>query len=66
MDAGISRVVVAAVLRGGRKAELAAEYEALLRESPPTAEGLYDAGVIAHEYGHHVLRESAVGGIVRR
>ncbi len=52
------RVVVAAVLRGGRKAELAAEYEALLRESPPTAEGLYDAGVIAQKLGREKEAEN--------
>jgi TolA-binding protein len=44
------RDVVDAVLRIGNKAELVAEYEALLK-LPPTAEDLYDAGVIAQKLG---------------
>lgn len=45
------RAVVDALLQNGSKAELVAEYDALLRESPPTAEGLYDASVIAQKLG---------------
>jgi TolA-binding protein len=41
------RALVDALLREGRRPELAEEYRTLVAQSPPTAEGLYDAGVIA-------------------
>ncbi len=45
------RIVVDALLKQGRKAELTEEYKKLTALSPPTAEGLYDAGVIAARIG---------------
>lgn len=57
------RVVVDALLRHGNKAELGAEYEALLKQSPPTAEGLYDAGVIAQKLGREKDAETAWRGL---
>jgi tetratricopeptide (TPR) repeat protein len=53
------RVVVDTLLRSGGKVELAAEYEVLLRESPPTAEALYDAGMIAQKLGREKDAETA-------
>jgi TolA-binding protein len=41
------RAVVDALLREGRRPELAEEYKALMAQSPPTPEALYDAGAIA-------------------
>jgi len=52
------RVVVDALLRSGSKAELASEYAALLKQSPPTAEGLYDAGAIAEKLGREKEAEN--------
>jgi TolA-binding protein len=57
------RVVVDALLRDGSKAELAAEYDALLKQSPPTVEGLYDAGVIAQKLGKEKDAEVAWRGL---
>jgi TolA-binding protein len=45
------RLAVDAVVKKGSKAELGDEYKQLLAQSPPTAEGLYDAGVIAAKLG---------------
>jgi TolA-binding protein len=41
------RAVSEAVVRQGRKPDLVEEYRTLVTESPPTPEGLYDAGRIA-------------------
>ena len=45
------RSVVDSLVRGGKKSELAEEYKALVAQSPATAEGLYDAGVVAGKIG---------------
>jgi len=45
------RNVVDTLLRQGKKNELAEEYKSLLAQSPATAEGLYDAGVVASKIG---------------
>lgn len=45
------RVVVDTLFKQGRKAELAEEYKRLTTQSPPAAEGLYDAGFIAKRLG---------------
>src|SRR4029450_2824686 len=41
------RAVADALVKGGKKTDLAQEYRALISQSPRTAEGLYDAGVMA-------------------
>ena len=46
-------------MKKGSKAELADEYKQLLAQSPPTAEGLYDAGVIASKLGRPRDAEAA-------
>ncbi len=51
LTAPARRVVVDTLLKQGRKAELAEEYKKLIAQSPSTAEGLYDAGVIASRIG---------------
>ncbi len=53
------RQVADAVLRKGSKADLAAEYKRLIAQSPPTAESLYDAGVIASRLGRTRDAETA-------
>ncbi|MBI4588847.1 MAG: tetratricopeptide repeat protein [Candidatus Rokubacteria bacterium] len=40
-----------ALLRQGTKPELAQEYQSLIAQSPATAKGLYDAGLIAQSLG---------------
>jgi TolA-binding protein len=45
------RTVVDTLVRQGKKGELAEEYKALVAQSPPTAEGLYDAGLVAGKLG---------------
>jgi TolA-binding protein len=45
------RLIVDTLLKQGKKAELLEEYRALVAQSPPTAEGLYDAGAIAQRLG---------------
>jgi TolA-binding protein len=45
------RLVADTVLRTGSKADLADEYKQLLAQLPPTAESLYDAGVMAARLG---------------
>lgn len=45
------RLAADTVMKKGSKSDLAAEYRRLLDQSPPTAEGLYDAGVIASKLG---------------
>lgn len=47
------RAIVDALLRQGKKAELSQEYDALLKHSPPTAEDLYDAAIIAKRLGRN-------------
>jgi TolA-binding protein len=51
VSAQARRVVVDTLVRDGRKAELGEEYKSLVAQSPRTAEGLYDAGVIAARLG---------------
>ncbi len=41
------RVALDALIKGGKKKELAEEYAALLAQKPPAPESLYDAGTIA-------------------
>jgi len=53
------RLSADAVLKKGTKAEQAEEYKQLLAQSPPTPEGLYDAGVIATRLGRARDAESA-------
>jgi TolA-binding protein len=53
------RAIVDALLKGGKKAELAQEYQSLIAQSPPTAEGLYDAGLIAQQLGRQKDAEAA-------
>jgi TolA-binding protein len=45
------RLSADAIAKKGTKAEQAEEYKQLLAQSPPTAEGLYEAGVIATRLG---------------
>ena len=45
------RLMSETALRKGSKADLAEEFKRLMAESPPTAETLYDAGVIASRLG---------------
>ncbi len=53
------RAITEALMRQGRKADLVKEYRALVSQSPPTAEGLYDAGLIAREVGRPRDAEAA-------
>ena len=53
------RIVADTILKKGSKAELAAEYKRLLAQSPPSAEALYDAGVIAARLGRRQDSEAA-------
>ncbi len=45
------RAIADTLLKGGKKSELVQEYQSLIAQSPPTAEGLYDAGLIAQQLG---------------
>ena len=45
------RAVADSLVKGGRKTDLAQEYKSLMAQSPRTAEGLYDAGVMASRLG---------------
>jgi TolA-binding protein len=45
------RSVVDTLVRQGKKSELAEEYRTLIAQSPATAEGLYDAGLVAGKLG---------------
>ncbi|MBI3028627.1 MAG: tetratricopeptide repeat protein [Candidatus Rokubacteria bacterium] len=53
------RAIADALLKGGTKAELAQEYQSLIAQSPPAAEGLYDAGRIAQQLGRQKDAEQA-------
>jgi len=53
------RLAADAVVKKGTKAEQTEEYKQLLAQSPPTAEGLYDAGVIAGRLGRPRDAETA-------
>ena len=53
------RAIADALLKQGSKPELAQEYQTLMAQSPPTAEGLYDAGLIAQHLGRAKDAESA-------
>ena len=53
------RRVTEAVERFGDKAELATEYQALTADTPPTPEGLYEAGVIAGRLNQPQDQEAA-------
>jgi len=59
LSAQARRLVADAVLRKGDKADLAEEYRRLMAQSPPTAETLYDAGVIASRLGRARDAEAA-------
>jgi TolA-binding protein len=45
------RLIADTVLKKGNKADLADEYKSLMAQSPPTAEALYEAGVVASRLG---------------
>jgi TolA-binding protein len=53
------RLVADGLVRTGRKADLAAEYKALMATKPPTAEAFYDAGTIATQLGSPREAEAA-------
>lgn len=53
------RAIADALLKEGPKSELAQEYRFLIAQSPPTPEGLYDAGLIAQHLGRTKDAESA-------
>ena len=53
------RTIVERLLKDGRKDELAEEYRTLMAQSPPTAEGVYDAGFIATRLGRTRDAEAA-------
>lgn len=53
------RLMVDALARGGRRTELAEEYQALMAVSPPTPEALYEAGTIATLLGRSRDAEAA-------
>src|SRR3972149_6172547 len=53
------RAIADALLKGGKKSELGQEYQSLIAQSPPTAEGLYDAGLIAQQLGRQKDAEAA-------
>jgi TolA-binding protein len=53
------RLAADTVVKKGSKAELGDEYKQLLAQSPPTAEALYDAGVIASKLGRARDAETA-------
>jgi TolA-binding protein len=53
------RAVADVLLRQGKKSELAQEYQSLITQTPPTAEGLYDAGLIAQNLGRQKDAEAA-------
>jgi TolA-binding protein len=53
------RNVVDTLVRQGKKGDLADEYKALVTQSPATAEGLYDAGVLAGKLGRPKDADSA-------
>lgn len=53
------RAIADALLRQGKKTELAQEYQSLIAQSPPTAEGLYDAGLVAQHLGRQKDAEAA-------
>ncbi|HEV8440742.1 MAG TPA: tetratricopeptide repeat protein [Methylomirabilota bacterium] len=52
------RLITGSVLRKGSKVDLTDEYKQLMAQSPPTAEALYDAAVIASRLGR--AREAEV------
>ena len=53
------RAIAGALLKGGKKSELVQEYQSLIAQSPATAEGLYDAGLIAQQLGRQKDAETA-------
>lgn len=53
------RAIVDTLLRQGKKSELGQEYQALITQSPPTAEGLYDAALMAQQLGRPKDAEGA-------
>ena len=53
------RLTTEAVVKKGSKQELSDEYKQLMAQAPATAEGLYDAGVIASRLGRGKDAESA-------
>jgi TolA-binding protein len=59
LTAAARRAVAGALLKEGKKSELVQEYQFLVAQSPPTAEGLYDAGLIAQQLGRAKDAEGA-------
>jgi TolA-binding protein len=59
LAAAARRAITDTLRRVGTRAGLAQEYESLVSQSPPTAEGLYDAGLIARELGRPSDAEAA-------
>ncbi|MEK7363245.1 MAG: tetratricopeptide repeat protein [candidate division NC10 bacterium] len=53
------RSITEGLLKEGQKSDLGQEYQSLINQSPPTAEGLYDAGLIAQHLGRAKDAESA-------
>ncbi|HEX4994829.1 MAG TPA: tetratricopeptide repeat protein [Methylomirabilota bacterium] len=53
------RTLVDRLVKEGRKDDLAQEYKTLMAQSPPTAEGIYDAGFIATRLGRPRDAEAA-------
>jgi len=53
------RAIAEALLKQGNKSELAQEFQTLIAQSPPTAEGLYDAGLFAQYLGRTKDAETA-------
>ena len=59
LSPGARRAVVDTLVRQGKKTELAEEYKTLVAQSPATAEGLYDAGLVANKIGRPRDADSA-------
>ena len=59
LSPGARRAVVDTLVRQGKKTELAEEYKNLVAQSPATAEGLYDAGLVANKIGRPRDADSA-------
>ncbi len=59
LSPGARRAIVDTLVRQGKKSELAEEYKILVAQSPATAEGLYDAGLVATKIGRPRDADSA-------
>src|SRR3972149_12013869 len=53
------RAIAGALLKGGKKSELVQEYQSLIAQSPATAAGLYDAGLVPQQLGRQKDAEAA-------